>query len=234
MFVSSNEIVQIVTTVARVEDAKRLASIAIAQRLAACVQIDGPIESLYRWKGEIACDQEWRLVVKTTRVAGARLIAILRSEHPYEEPELLVIPFIHVSQGYLSWVLTEVICPRLEFLLYGSAAGPFESNFESMLARIELLPRMFIEMDGSFVWRPEGDRNWQIDGMVYDANQHVQYIDLKGEAPTAMWESLFEKIAGDDSLVNWQVVLNSTTNEPGTRGKLNYPLFAHEHLLSSE
>ncbi len=234
MFECFRDVVQVVTTVARAEDAKHLASLAIERKLAACVQIEGPIESVYRWKGAIACDQEWRLVAKTTRIAGAQWIALLASEHPYEEPEILVVPVTHGSWGYLKWLQGEVDCPRFEFLLYGSNEGPFETDFESTLARLEMLPRMFVELDGSFVWKPNGERSWQIDGMIYDANQRVQYVDLKGHAPAAMWESLFEKLAGGSSTSQWHVVSAGASRFGRQGDKLSFPDFAREYLLSSE
>lgn len=234
MFECFRDVVQVVTTVARVEDAKRLASLGVERKLAACVQIEGPIESVYRWKGEVACDQEWRLVAKTTRIAGAQWLALLTSEHPYEEPEILVVPVIHGSQGYLRWLQGEVVCPRFEFLLYGSNEGPFETDFESMLARLEMLPRMFVELDGSFVWKPNGERTWQIDGMVYDANGRVQYVDLKGQAPSAMWESLFENLAGANSTAQWHVVSTGATGFKSPGDKVRFPDFTREYLLSSE
>lgn len=100
--------VQIVTTVAEKSAAVTLARQLVEQRLAACIQIDGPIESLYRWKGAIEQATEWRLTIKTTRDAAPRTMAGLRSGHPYDEPEILEIPVSGGSESYLHWLADEV------------------------------------------------------------------------------------------------------------------------------
>lgn len=100
--------VQIVTTVADKAAAVTLARGLVERRLAACVQIDGPIESVYRWKGTIEQAAEWRLTLKTTSAAAPRAIASLRRDHPYDEPEILVLPVSGGSEGYLRWLADEV------------------------------------------------------------------------------------------------------------------------------
>ena len=74
----------------------------------------------------------------------------------------------------------------------------FEISFEQAIARLELLPRMFVELDGSFVWNGQIDgligqieaQRWQIDGMLYDRSGHVLRLELKGNAPRQAWEQL--------------------------------------------
>lgn len=100
--------VQIVTTVTDKAAGVRLARGLLEKRLAACVQIDGPLESLYRWQGQIEQGTEWRLTIKTTHQAAESAIATLRSEHSYDEPEILVLPVSGGSMGYLEWLRSEV------------------------------------------------------------------------------------------------------------------------------
>lgn len=70
-------------------------------------------------------------------------------------------------------------------------AGRFEMSFEQAFERLELLPRMFIELDGSFVWSgQQAGRAWQIDGMLYDHNGRLQRVELTGHAPRHHWEQL--------------------------------------------
>ncbi|MCC7335903.1 MAG: hypothetical protein IT422_12450 [Pirellulaceae bacterium] len=67
----------------------------------------------------------------------------------------------------------------------------FDISFERAIADLELLPRMFIELDGSLVWCGEVEaRRWQIDGMIYDRAGHVLRVELKGAAPRQAWEQL--------------------------------------------
>ena len=90
------------------EDADRLAAALIEQRLAACVQIDGPIRSHYRWQGKIESANEWRLMVKTTVEMAAAAESALLQLHPYDEPEILLLPVTAGSPAYLSWLAAEV------------------------------------------------------------------------------------------------------------------------------
>lgn len=67
----------------------------------------------------------------------------------------------------------------------------FEMSFEQAFERLEALPRMFIELDGAFVWSGlQGGRDWQIDGMLYDHNGHLRRVELTGDAPRHQWEQL--------------------------------------------
>ena len=70
-------------------------------------------------------------------------------------------------------------------------ASRFEISFEQAFERLESLPRMFIELDGSFVWSGQQDASrWQIDGMLYDRNGRLQRAELAGQAPRHHWEQL--------------------------------------------
>lgn len=100
----------IVTTVARQEDAAKLAQLALDARLAACVQTE-TIESRYRWKGEVVQERELRLLFKTTAAASARLQALLKAHHPYEEPALYALQPSAVAPSFAAWVAGEVVQP---------------------------------------------------------------------------------------------------------------------------
>lgn len=100
------DIVELVTTVSTAEEAETLARNAVEQRLAACVQIDGPILSVYRWRGSIETASEHRLSLKTTAVKQEMLVAWLIASHPYEQPELLVRQ-VEACRSYAEWVAQE-------------------------------------------------------------------------------------------------------------------------------
>ncbi len=92
------------TTVASREQADALAREILAQHAAACVQIDGPIISYYRWQGAIQAETEWRLTIKTTRSAEPALAALVHRLHPYELPQWWLACPEQVSPGYARWV----------------------------------------------------------------------------------------------------------------------------------
>ncbi|MEZ6086960.1 MAG: divalent-cation tolerance protein CutA [Pirellulaceae bacterium] len=95
---------QILTTTATREESAKIAEALIDKQLAACVQIDGPIESIYRWRGAIQREQEWRLRIKTTsdcREAAKRLVFEM---HPYEQPQWIVVRIDQLDDGYQRWI----------------------------------------------------------------------------------------------------------------------------------
>jgi hypothetical protein len=81
--------------------------------------------------------------------------------------------------------------------LYGSNGGPLPTSFETVCERLAKLPRLYIELDGSWVWTGEDatGRPWQLDGMLYDAADSIQYVDLKGRCPHEIWQVLIESLA---------------------------------------
>lgn len=99
-----SDYIQVVTTTERKEDAERIARALVEARLAACVQVLGPITSTYRWKGAIHASREWQCVAKSRLDLYARLEETIRGAHPYEVPEILALPITAGSQGYLEWL----------------------------------------------------------------------------------------------------------------------------------
>ncbi|TWT80686.1 Divalent-cation tolerance protein CutA [Planctomycetes bacterium CA13] len=103
----SSSIVLVLTTVQSEQDAKRLADDLVSQSLAACVQIDGPIKSHYRWAGRIEENQEFRLMIKTAITTWPKVKVRLLKEHPYDEPEIIMIPIAEASDGYRKWIIEQ-------------------------------------------------------------------------------------------------------------------------------
>ncbi|HEX2393631.1 MAG TPA: divalent-cation tolerance protein CutA [Solirubrobacterales bacterium] len=101
---SSFEHLQVQTTAGSEEEAKRIAEALVDERLAACVQIVGPIASRYRWQGKVEEAQEWLCLIKTTSTAYDAVQAAIRAAHSYDEPEIIAIPITLGSSGYLAWV----------------------------------------------------------------------------------------------------------------------------------
>ncbi|MQS13049.1 divalent-cation tolerance protein CutA [Streptomyces kaniharaensis] len=97
----------VVTTTHETEDrARDLASAAVRDRLAACAQVY-PVRSVYWWEGEVQDAEEWRIDLKTRAELADRLGAFLTERHPYETPEVVAVPVVAGSPGYLAWVTAE-------------------------------------------------------------------------------------------------------------------------------
>lgn len=86
------------------EKAADLARILVEERLAACVNLVPQVRSIYRWKGQICDDSEVLLVMKTRRDRVAALEARLEALHPYEVPELVILPILAGNPAYLRWI----------------------------------------------------------------------------------------------------------------------------------
>jgi periplasmic divalent cation tolerance protein len=69
--------------------------------------VQGPIASIYRWKGEVVEEQEWYCHFKTTLERLPRLQARLREVHPYEVPEIIALSILWGEQQYLDWIQKE-------------------------------------------------------------------------------------------------------------------------------
>ena len=97
----------VTTTVGSETTATALARALVEQRLAACVQVDAGVTSLYRWKGELCEDREARLVIKTAPDREAALRGFLAEHHPYELPQFVAMA-VPASADYAEWVRSEV------------------------------------------------------------------------------------------------------------------------------
>jgi periplasmic divalent cation tolerance protein len=105
------DLIEVKTTCACQETARELARKLVDERLAACVQITGPIESVFRWEGQVRLDQEWLCTIKSLHALAERLIEFISAHHPYDVPEILIQPVLLCSASYASWVRTEVQSP---------------------------------------------------------------------------------------------------------------------------
>ena len=96
--------VLILTTVADDQRAEVLARTLVEERLAACVNVHGPMVSVYQWEGAVQRDLERQIVIKTMRWRVQAVEARLRQLHAYELPEFIVLPVERGSQEYLDWI----------------------------------------------------------------------------------------------------------------------------------
>ena len=108
------DIVQLTTTVDSKARALQLAETMVTERLAACAQIQGPIESVYWWQGKIDGATEWYCHFKTTKLLVERLRTRVVKLHPYDVPEVIAIPIIDGHPPYVDWVASETRHPTSE------------------------------------------------------------------------------------------------------------------------
>lgn len=99
---------QVTTTFPDETGARQAAATAVGERLAACAQVAGPIESIYRWDGKIESAKEWYVHFKTTAARAPDLRSRLREIHPYDTPEVIVVPIVDGDPAYLRWIEASV------------------------------------------------------------------------------------------------------------------------------
>lgn len=100
-------LVRVETTCDSREAAQALSRGAVEARLAACGQVEGPINSTYWWKDEVEVNEEWRVVFKTTTARRDELVEHLRESHTYEVPEIVVLAIVGGDSAYLDWIRTQ-------------------------------------------------------------------------------------------------------------------------------
>jgi periplasmic divalent cation tolerance protein len=98
------EYIQVITTTGNKTDAEKIAEVLVEKKLAGCVQIFGPISSVYWWEGKMQRGKEWFCLIKTTRTMYENLESAIRKVHPYKVPEILAIPVVGGSKDYLCWL----------------------------------------------------------------------------------------------------------------------------------
>ena len=96
--------IQVMTTTETKEEAEKIAQYLVEQKLAACVQITGPIASTYRWKGKIEKASEWHCLIKTREELYDKVETAIKKLHSYETPEIIAVPIVKGSKEYLNWL----------------------------------------------------------------------------------------------------------------------------------
>lgn len=84
--------------------AQDLAAKVLAEKWAACVTLLPGATSLYYWEGKLEQEYEVQMLLKTNRANQQALLDYLKSYHPYQTPELLVLPVLHGDNDYLTWL----------------------------------------------------------------------------------------------------------------------------------
>jgi periplasmic divalent cation tolerance protein len=98
----------VLTTAGSKEEAQKIAHGLVEARLAACVNIVGPMESVYRWKNKVESSAEFLLVIKTTAAAFEAVRDAIKKLHSYELPECVMVYIEDGSVEYLAWIADSI------------------------------------------------------------------------------------------------------------------------------
>jgi periplasmic divalent cation tolerance protein len=98
----------ILSTASGKDEAQHIARALVERKLVACVNIIGPIDSIYRWKGEVESAQEFLLLMKTDSDLFDRVRDAVKSLHSYEVPEVIQVPVENGLPAYLQWISTSI------------------------------------------------------------------------------------------------------------------------------
>ena len=97
-------LIQITTTTDKREEAERISRTVVEKKLAACVQILGPINSTYWWEGKMETSEEYLLIIKTGENFYHQVEKTIKEIHSYQVPEIIASPIVKGSKEYLAWV----------------------------------------------------------------------------------------------------------------------------------
>ncbi|MDB5801711.1 MAG: CutA1 divalent ion tolerance protein [Rhodocyclales bacterium] len=103
----SNSALLVMTTAPDAATAQKIARALVERRLAACVNILAPCQSVYNWQGAVEDSNEVPMLIKTTAARYGALEAAITAIHPYEVPEIVALPLSHGLPEYLNWVVAE-------------------------------------------------------------------------------------------------------------------------------
>jgi periplasmic divalent cation tolerance protein len=98
----------ILTTVSSRDEADTIASELVSRHLAACVNILGPLSSVYRWQGEIEHAEEFLLLIKSTEAQFLPIQTLIRELHSYKVPEVIAFTIESGLETYLNWIAISV------------------------------------------------------------------------------------------------------------------------------
>jgi periplasmic divalent cation tolerance protein len=102
------DFIQVNTACGHREEAERIAAALVERRLAGCVQIVGPVRSVYRWQGAVERADEWLCHAKTSRDRYPAVEAAIRELHSYECPEVIATPIVAGAEAYLQWLAAQI------------------------------------------------------------------------------------------------------------------------------
>jgi periplasmic divalent cation tolerance protein len=97
-------VVSVYAIFANSDEAEQIGRTVVDERLAACINIVGPVRSIYRWQGAVESAEEVAAILKTTEAEADALIARIAALHSYEVPCIVTWPIDKVLGSYAAWV----------------------------------------------------------------------------------------------------------------------------------
>jgi len=88
----------------RRKEAEKIADVLVKEKLAACAQVLGPTQSIYKWKGKMQNQKEWLCLIKTSSGKYKKIEGKIKSLHSYEVPEIIVFEIKNGNKEYLNWI----------------------------------------------------------------------------------------------------------------------------------
>ena len=104
----NSSLLVVITSLPSLEQAQTIARQLVENRLAACVQIQQGVNSIYRWDGKICEENEVLLSAKTSRVLWEEIRVFIQNNHPYDLPEIMAFTPADYEQQYGQWVEAEI------------------------------------------------------------------------------------------------------------------------------
>jgi periplasmic divalent cation tolerance protein len=98
------EYIVVLCTCPDLEISEKIASYLVENKIAACVNITSPVNSIYFWQGVVERDTEYLLIIKTKKELFEKLEKEIKSLHPYTVPEIIAMPIVLGSKDYLNWI----------------------------------------------------------------------------------------------------------------------------------
>ena len=86
-----------------------MAELLVKEKVAACVSISPHVVSVYQWKGKLETEEEVMLFIKTTRANYPNVEKVIKNNHSYDVPEIIVLPVLEAEEKYGLWVKESVI-----------------------------------------------------------------------------------------------------------------------------
>lgn len=105
---TKTDAIQIITAMPSAASARKISRVLVQKRLAACVQVTGPVTSIYRWENRVETAREWLCLIKTGKALYGWVEKEIRKMHPYEVPEILAVPISRGDRRYLRWLSGEI------------------------------------------------------------------------------------------------------------------------------
>lgn len=104
---SAAQVVLLLSNAPDAQTAKQIAQALVQEKSAACVNVGAPMLSIYRWQGEVESATEVPMWIKTTRAQQETVQQTITRLHPYDVPEVIVVPITEGLPAYLDWVRRE-------------------------------------------------------------------------------------------------------------------------------